>query len=90
MFRASRAFNSLSAKKFSEVVKMSKFILRMKDVVEIVGVSENTIRNWINQEIFPKPIKLGPRAVGWRSEQIEDWLHERARLEEDYELEGML
>ena len=69
---------------------MSKFILRAKDVVELVGVSKNTIHNWINQGIFPKPIKLGPRAVGWRSEQIEDWLHERAKLEEGYELEGML
>ena len=61
---------------------MTISILRAKDLVEIVGVSKNTIHNWVKLGIFPKPFKLGPRAIGWRVEEVEDWLIQLSKLEE--------
>ena len=28
-------------------------------------------------EGFPRPLQLGPRAVGWMSDQVEQWLASR-------------
>jgi predicted DNA-binding transcriptional regulator AlpA len=31
---------------------------------------------------FPKPIKIGKRAIGWRSHDIEVWLSDRSEIAE--------
>ena len=49
-------------------------ILRRKQVEEIVGLSRTTIYNLIAHQSFPAPFPLGPRAVGWRKSDIEEWL----------------
>ena len=28
---------------------------------------------------FPKPVKLGERAVGWKADEIADWIETRER-----------
>lgn len=57
-------------------------VLRLPEVIEIVSLSRSTIYNLINLEVFPKPMKLGPRAVGWLESDIARWLEARAELEE--------
>ena len=52
-------------------------ILRRPDVEAVTGLSRSTIYKWMNEGSFPKPVKLGPRAVGWREEQIEAWIADR-------------
>lgn len=56
---------------------MHSQILRRKDVEAMIGLSRSTIYKLISQDMFPKPVQLGPRAVGWRLSDIEDWLHTR-------------
>lgn len=46
-------------------------ILRLPDVVKMTGLKRSTIYLHISQGIFPKPIPLGPRAVGWIVNEIE-------------------
>ena len=53
---------------------MSIKILRRNEVEQIVGLSRSTIYAMMAEKTFPKPIKLGRRAVGWRSSDIEKWL----------------
>ena len=53
-------------------------ILRRKDVEEIVGLSRSTIYKLMSTGAFPRSIRLGPRAVGWRLPDIEAWIEFRA------------
>lgn len=57
---------------------MSLKILRRKDVEEIVGLSRSTIYKLMSTGTFPRSIRLGPRAVGWRLSDIEAWIEFRA------------
>lgn len=43
---------------------------RLPEVLRNVPVSRATLYSWVEQGRFPKPIKIGPRAVAWRSEQV--------------------
>lgn len=52
-------------------------ILRRPDVERKTGFKRAHIYALIAQGKFPKPIKLGVRAVGWDSLEIERWLLDR-------------
>ena len=52
-------------------------ILRRKQVEDRTGLSRSTIYLQIQKGLFPKPINLGPRAVGWIENEIDKWLLER-------------
>ena len=54
---------------------MVSSILRRPDVEAVTGLSRSTIYKWMDEGSFPKPVKLGPRAVGWREADINDWLN---------------
>ncbi len=53
-------------------------IYRRPDVESLVGLSRSTIYAMIADGTFPKPIKLGKRAVGWRQSDVLTWLESRA------------
>jgi prophage regulatory protein len=48
-------------------------ILRRKDIEKRFGLSRSTIYAMMADGRFPKPVKLGHRAVGWRSEDLLTW-----------------
>lgn len=52
-------------------------IMRARDLRETYGIRRSSLYNWIATSGFPKPMKLGPRAVGWPVEEVERWLAER-------------
>lgn len=49
-------------------------ILRRKQVEARTGLSRSTIYARMADGTFPKPVSLGPRAVGWVESEITDWL----------------
>jgi prophage regulatory protein len=49
-------------------------ILRLPSVISVTGLSRSTIYQKIKTNDFPKPINLGPRAVGWLQSEIDDWI----------------
>ncbi|NOC90613.1 AlpA family transcriptional regulator [Ruegeria sp. HKCCD6604] len=57
---------------------MQDKIYRRPDVESLVGLSRSTIYAMIADGSFPKPIKLGKRAVGWRQSDVLTWLDSRA------------
>jgi prophage regulatory protein len=59
-------------------------ILRRKQVEREVGLSRSTIYQRIKDGTFPVPVKLGLRAVGWRTGDIERFLRDPA----GYRVEG--
>jgi prophage regulatory protein len=52
-------------------------VLRLKAVMEMTGMSRSTIYLYIEKGMFPKPIKLGQRAVGWPLVEVTDWIQSR-------------
>jgi prophage regulatory protein len=52
-------------------------IMRLKEVVRMVGLSKATVWNMDRKGKFPKHRKLGPRSTGWLDTEIHEWIHER-------------
>ena len=53
--------------------EMAAVFLRLQAVIRITGLSRSTLYRLIADEQFPRPVRLGPRAVAWRREDIEAW-----------------
>lgn len=45
-------------------------ILRRKQVEAETGYSRSTIYLRISQKLWPRPVALGPRAVGWPAAEV--------------------
>lgn len=45
-------------------------ILRRRQVEAYVGLSRSTIYDAIKAGTFPKPVRLGARAVGWPAHEV--------------------
>ena len=58
----------------SEQIHSTLTILRRKQVEARTGLSRSTIYAFISEGVFPKPINLGNRAVGWIEAEIDAWL----------------
>lgn len=52
-------------------------ILRRPEVQSRTGLSRSTIYAMIAEGSFPRPVRLGKRAVGWSDAAISEWLHSR-------------
>ena len=51
-------------------------IFRRKDLEERLKLSRSSIYAMMAEGEFPKPIRLGRRALGWLSDDIEKWLQD--------------
>lgn len=49
----------------------TRTILRRRQVEAVSGYSRSTIYLRIAQGLLPKPVSLGPRAVGWPSDEVD-------------------
>lgn len=52
-------------------------IIRRREVEARTGLSRSTIYLRIAAGNFPRPIKLGGRAVGWVEGELETWLQQQ-------------
>ena len=53
---------------------MKKRILRLAKVIARTGLSKSSIYQRMQEGTFPRQYQLGARAVGWREDDIEEWL----------------
>jgi prophage regulatory protein len=53
-------------------------ILRLKEVMSTVGLGRAAIYQMQREGKFPKPVKIGVRAVGWVAEDVLAWIARRA------------
>jgi len=58
----------------TETNQRPPIILRRKQVELRTGLSRSTIYQYIKDGAFPKPVPLGPRAVGWLESEINSWI----------------
>ena len=52
-------------------------LLRLPAVMHVTGLSRSTLYRLIADEQFPRPVRLGPRAVAWRRSDVEAWSEAR-------------
>lgn len=50
-------------------------LLRLTQIKQLTGLSKSSIYLFMKSGNFPSPIKIGKRAVAWRSSDIDTWLH---------------
>ena len=62
------------------MMNSSPKILRRPAVEATTGLSRSTIYQHMQAGIFPKPIPLGPKAVGWLESEVLAWI--KARTDE--------
>ncbi|WP_097069589.1 helix-turn-helix transcriptional regulator [Rhodobacter maris] len=56
---------------------LAEAILRRTAVEHRTGLARSTIYDWMKRGLFPKPVALGARLVGWRESDIQAWLAAR-------------
>ena len=61
---------------------MAERILRRPEVETRIGLSRSTIYAMMAEGRFPKPVRLGRRAVGWPESTITNWLESLQASEE--------
>jgi prophage regulatory protein len=49
-------------------------ILRLPELVRMIGVSRATIYRYINSGRLPPPVKLSTRSIAWRASEITAWM----------------
>ena len=60
-------------------------ILRLPQVKEYTGFPTSTIYDHVKKGFLPKPIQIGPRAVGWRLSDLEKWLEQCTQEKKSHE-----
>ena len=52
-------------------------ILRLKTVLGRTGLTRSMAYALLKDDLFTRPINLGPRAVGWLESEIDAWITAR-------------
>ena len=52
-------------------------LLRLPQVKDLTGLSRATIYRYVDAGDFPRPVKLGTRAVAWHASDVAAWIEGR-------------
>ncbi|MBH1930902.1 helix-turn-helix transcriptional regulator [Serratia rubidaea] len=56
---------------------MSNNLLRMSEIMRRTGYGKAWIYRLISQGKFPRPIKIGSRAIAFVESEVDDWINQR-------------
>ncbi len=56
------------------MIDNNETIYRFSEVLRITGAKRSSVYKWIQEGHFPRPKKIGPRAIGWNSKDISAWI----------------
>jgi len=65
------------AKMTASIPSAPSYIERLHAVKVRTGLSRSTIYKMMNEGKFPASLKLGERAVGWKSSDVTAWIASR-------------
>lgn len=52
-------------------------LMRLKEVMEMTGLSRSYVYQLMAEGDFPQSVSLGARAVAWVESEVQDWILER-------------
>jgi prophage regulatory protein len=67
----------------TQITRRELSFLRRKQVEARTGLSRSTIYQYVKDGYFPKPVPLGPRAVGWLESDVSEWIAARVSSARD-------
>ena len=67
----------------AQPIQREPAFLRRKQVETRTGLSRSAIYQYIKDGLFPKPVPLGPRAVGWLESEVSEWIAGRVKIARD-------
>lgn len=50
-----------------------KTFVRRQEVLRVTGLSVSSLYEAMHEGGFPKPVKIGPKAVAWDIDEITEW-----------------
>lgn len=53
-------------------------VLRKKEVLSMVGISDPTLWRWEKEGTFPRRLRLGGNSCGWLQSEVDGWIADRA------------
>ena len=56
---------------------MAHSFLRRRAVKARTGLPTSTMYGLIAKNLFPKPVPLSDRAVGWIEEEVDNWVNDK-------------
>ena len=56
---------------------VDEVVVRLPEVMRRVGLSKSSIYAMVSAKSFPAPVPIGPRARGWLSSDISQWISQR-------------
>lgn len=58
---------------------MTQKLIRRPEVEALTGLSRTSIYRMMEEGDFPRPVRVGKRAVAWREADLADWLDNLSR-----------
>jgi prophage regulatory protein len=62
---------------------MPSRILRIREVIDLTGMSKSTLMRLQRSGDFPSRIRIGDKAVGWREREVLAWIQSRQLASND-------
>lgn len=56
---------------------MNTKLIKLKDVLDITGLSRSFVYALAQKGEFPKPVKLSERSSAWVQSEVDDWIDAR-------------
>lgn len=56
---------------------MAMQLLRLPETLEKTGLTRSALYAAINAGRFPKPVKIGLKAVAWPAAELDEWIEKR-------------
>lgn len=53
-------------------------LLRYEDLKKLFKVSRSSLDRWEKKNRFPKRVHIGANSIGWRADEIKQWIEERS------------
>jgi prophage regulatory protein len=58
--------------------QVTERILPIAEVVKIVGLSRRSVYRELKAGLFPRPVQLSARRVGWKESAVQAWVEARS------------
>lgn len=58
---------------------IKRILLNRREVQQACKLSKSTLYRLMRTGAFPEPLKIGPKAIRWRVDEIQEWVESRPR-----------